>query len=212
MSIAESIQNALTTSEPVLLIAIVGALVFLETGVVVEFFLPGDSLLFAAGMVVATRQDASLVPLMIVVSVASFLGDQLGYQLGRRYGRTYVTSRGGVRMSQLLARSERFYARYGWTAIVLARFYPWLRSLVPPVAGISAMPRAAFVGSNLFGAALWSSGITGLGYLSISVPALAHGSRFVAGACIALTFAITVRNYLKVRAELLEARHGSNDR
>lgn len=207
MSIAESIQNALTTSEPVLLIAIVGALVFLETGVVVAFFLPGDSLLFAAGMVVATRQDASLVPLMIVVAIASFLGDQVGYHLGRRYGRTYVTSRGGERMAKLLSRSERFYERFGWTAIVLARFYPWLRSLVPPVAGMSAMSRPTFVSANLAGAALWGTGITGLGYLSISVPALAHGSRLVAGACIALTIVIALRNYGKVRAELRVARH-----
>ena len=196
---AESIHAALTSAGPLWLLTIVGGLVFIETGIVVAFFLPGDSLLFAAGMVVAVRQDVPLILLIIVVGIAAVAGDQAGYRIGRRYGRTYVTSRGGTRMTNMLERSELFYARYGWWAIVLARFYPWLRSLVPPVAGMSAMPMAAFVSANLVGAVIWGSGITALGYYSVSLPVLANSSRGIAGVCVALTVFITVRNYRNAR-------------
>lgn len=196
---AESIRVALTSAGPLWLLFVVGALVFLETGVVVAFFLPGDSLLFAAGMVVAVRQDVPLVLLIGIVCVASVIGDQMGYRIGRRFGRTYLLARGGPRIASMLARSERFYARYGWTAIVLARFYPWLRGLVPPVAGMSDMSLPVFASANVVGAVIWGSGITALGYYSVSMPILAGSSRAVASVCVAITVIISVRNYVRAR-------------
>jgi membrane-associated protein len=196
---AESIRAALTSAGPLWLLIVVGALVFLETGVVVAFFLPGDSLLFAAGMVVAVRQDVPLVLLIGIVCIASVVGDQVGYRIGRRYGRTYVLARGGPRIASMLGRSERFYARYGWTAIVLARFYPWLRGLVPPVAGMSDMSLPVFASANVVGAVIWGSGITALGYFSVSMPILAGSSRAVASVCVAITVIISVRNYVRAR-------------
>ncbi|MSY99297.1 MAG: DedA family protein [Actinobacteria bacterium] len=184
---------------PFLIYILLGALVFIETGILIAFFIPGDSILFAAGFVAATRHDTNIVILILIIVLAAFMGDQVGFVLGRKYGRNYLGKSERPRIQKMIKRSEDFYEKYGWTAVVLARFYPWIRTFIPPIAGLGKMNYYKFLSANIFGALLWGAGITTLGFYAASIPALDGSSRQIAGFFIFLTIAITIKNYLKSR-------------
>lgn len=195
------INDALSATAPFLLYLTLFSVVFLETGVLVAFFLPGDSVLFAAGLLAATRSDTNIVILVTVIFLAAFLGDQIGYVLGRKYGRSYLERRSSPRIIAMVARAENFYEKYGWSAVILARFYPWIRTFMPPIAGIGTMNYYRFLAANALGAALWGSGMTLLGFYAASIPALKGSSHYIAMFCIALTIAITLKNYIRTRRD-----------
>ncbi len=199
MTISDWVQQYLGSATPFLIYVLLGALVFIETGILIAFFIPGDSILFAAGFVAATREDTNIVILVAIIVIAAFMGDQVGFVLGRKYGRNYLNRSEHPRIQKMIKRSEDFYEKYGWTAVVLARFYPWIRTFMPPIAGLGKMNYYKFLSANLFGAVLWGAGITTLGFYAASIPALDGSSRQIAGFFIALTIAITVKNYIKAR-------------
>ena len=178
-----------------------GAIIFIETGILIAFFLPGDSILFAAGLVAATRDDTSIVLLIAVIFMGAFIGDQVGYVLGRKYGRAYLQKHSSPRIEKMVARAEDFYAKYGWSAVILARFYPWIRTFMPPIAGIGKMNYYKFLAANALGALLWGCGITLLGYYAASIPVLKDSSRGIALFFIVLTIAITVKNYRRAKRD-----------
>ncbi len=201
MSIADWVEQYLGASTPFFIYAILGAIVFVETGILIAFFLPGDSILFAAGLVAATRDDTNIVLLIFVIFMAAFIGDQVGYVLGRKYGRAYLERRSSERIAKMVARAEDFYAKYGWSAVILARFYPWIRTFMPPIAGIGKMNYYKFLAANALGALLWGCGITLLGYYAASIPVLKDSSRGIALFFIVLTIAITIKNYLRSKRD-----------
>jgi membrane-associated protein len=132
----------------------------------IGFFLPGDSLLFSAGLVASARNDINIVILISVIFLAAFIGDQVGYVIGRKLGRPYLERKNSPKMHKMLARSERFYERYGWWSVVIARYIPWVRTFVPPIAGTARMNYYKFLSANVLGAFLWGVGITLAGYYS----------------------------------------------
>jgi len=201
LSIADWVEQYLGASTPFFIYAILGAIVFVETGILIAFFLPGDSILFAAGLVAATRDDTNIVLLIFVIFMAAFIGDQVGYVLGRKYGRAYLERRSSERIAKMVARAEDFYAKYGWSAVILARFYPWIRTFMPPIAGIGKMNYYKFLAANALGALLWGCGITLLGYYAASIPVLKDSSRGIALFFIVLTIAITIKNYLRSKRD-----------
>ena len=201
MSIADWVQQYLDTSTPFFIYLALGAIVFIETGILIAFFLPGDSILFAAGLVAATRDDTNIIFLVTVIFVAAFLGDQVGYVLGRKYGRTYLERHSSPRIERMIARAEKFYEKYGWSAVILARFYPWIRTFMPPIAGIGKMNYYKFLAANALGAFLWGVGITMLGFYAASIPALKDSSRAIAAFFIILTIALTIKNYLRSKRD-----------
>ncbi|GAA0518788.1 DedA family protein [Deinococcus depolymerans] len=140
------------------------AIVFAETGLLVGFFLPGDSLLLAAG-VLAANGDLNLGGVMGAVIVGAFLGCVVGYAIGQRFGRG-VFSRQDSRFfkPEYITRAELFFQKYGWLAVVLARFVPVVRTLVPTMAGVSRMPLGPFNLYNILGAVLWGVSVPALGY------------------------------------------------
>ncbi len=166
--LAASFSHQLSPLTPFLFYLIVSGLVFIETGLLVGFFLPGDSLLFSAGLVAAARHDTNIAILLVAVLFGSFLGDQVGYIIGRHIGRPYLERRESL--SKFVARSENFYSRYGWWSVVIARFFPWIRTFVPPIAGASQMNYYKFLSANSLGALLWGTGITLAGFYSGSIP------------------------------------------
>lgn len=165
--LAASFSTQLTPLAPFLFYAIAGVVIFVETGLLVGFFFPGDSLLFSAGLVAASRSNINVVILVAVVFVAAFIGDQIGYIFGRHYGRPYLQKR--PKLAKLITRSEDFYGTYGWWSVVIARYIPWVRTFVPPIAGISSMNYYRFLSANALGALLWGTGITLAGYYSGSI-------------------------------------------
>ncbi len=143
------------------------AVVFAESGLLVGFFLPGDSLLFLAGALVASGVIGLPIWLLgLGVYVAAVLGDQVGYSIGRRLGPRLFSREDSRLFSQANAdRARRFFDSHGSGAVVLARFVPVVRTFVPAVAGVAHMPRRVFTTYNLLGAAVWSAMIVTAGYL-----------------------------------------------
>lgn len=201
MSIADWLEQALNASAPFLVYVGFGLIIFIETGILLAFFLPGDSILFAAGLIAGSRDDINIVFLIFVIFLGAFIGDQVGYVLGRKYGRAYLERRDSPKIKKMIARSEDFYAKYGWSAVILARFYPWIRTFMPPIAGLGKMNYYKFLAANALGALIWGVGITLLGYYAASIPALKDSSRLVALFFIVLTIAITIRNYRRARRD-----------
>ena len=201
MSISDWVGNLLDSSTPFFIYLALFLIVFIETGVLIAFFLPGDSILFAAGLVAATRTDTNIAILVFLIFLAAFLGDQVGYVLGRKYGRAYLQRHSTPRIDRMIRRSEDFYDKYGWSAVILARFYPWIRTFMPPIAGLGKMNYYKFLSANALGAALWGVGITILGFYAASIPALKDSSRYIAAFFITLTILLTLKNYWAARRE-----------
>jgi len=173
-SITEDIVGWFDVVGPFLFYAAVFGLVFAGTGLFVGAFIPfitGDSLVFAAGLVSAANADSVNIYVMVIgVGIAAWLGDQVGYALGRHYGRPYLDKRQGKWIKTAITKSEIYYERYGWWSIVVARFVPWGRVIIPALAGISQMNYYKFFSANLVGATLWGSGLTLAGYFTYSIP------------------------------------------
>ena len=134
-------------------------------------FITGDSLVFAAGLIAAANQDSVNIFVMAIgVGISAWLGDQVGYTLGRHFGRPYLDKRKGNWLKKAITRSEQFYDRYGWWSVVLARFVPWGRVIIPALAGIGKMNYYQFFTANFVGALLWGSGLTISGFFAYSIP------------------------------------------
>jgi membrane-associated protein len=136
---------------PFLFYVIVWGLVFVGTGFFVGAFVPfitGDSLLFAAGLIAASSSNINVAILVGGVFIAAFLGDQVGFIIGRHYGRPYLDKRGGRKTQLMIRKTENFYLKYGWWAVVVARFMPWARVIIPVVAGVGRMNYYKFLTSN----------------------------------------------------------------
>ena len=167
---AASFDTQLSPIAPFIFYVVLGLIIFVETGLLLGFFLPGDSILFSAGLVAAARDDINIVILISVIFLAAFIGDQVGFVIGRKLGRPYLEKSKSPRMQRMLVKSERFYERYGWWSVVIARYIPWVRTFVPPIAGTVKMNYYKFLSANVLGAFLWGVGITLAGFYSGSIP------------------------------------------
>ena len=150
--------------------ALLFLIVFVETGLVVMPFLPGDSLLFIVGTLCATgHMDLALA--MGVLFVAAVLGDQTNYSIGRFIGpKVFQWEDSRFFNKKAFDKAHAFYERYGGITIVLARFMPFIRTFVPFVAGVAAMGRSKFTAYNVGGALLWVLGICTAGYFFGNLP------------------------------------------
>ncbi len=150
--------------------ALLFLIIFVETGVVVMPFLPGDSLLFVVGAMCGVGLMS--LPLALgVLWVAAVLGDQCNYSVGRYLGhKVFQWEDSRFFNKKSFEQAHAFYEKYGGITIIAARFMPFLRTFVPFVAGVSEMSRGKFSAFNLIGAALWVGGITGVGYFFGNVP------------------------------------------
>ncbi len=192
---AASFDTQLSPVAPFLFYVVIGAIIFIETGLLVGFFLPGDSLLFSAGLVAAVRDDLNVVILISVVFLAAFIGDQVGYVIGRKVGRPYFNRAKSPIMKKMLVRSEIFYEKYGWWSVVIARYIPWVRTFVPPIAGTVKMNYYKFLSANILGAFLWGVGITLAGFYSGSIPWVKNISYGLAAFFIFGSFVSAFINY-----------------
>jgi membrane-associated protein len=195
LELAASFDEQFTALAPFIFYVIIGAIVFVETGLLFGFFLPGDSVLFSAGLVAAAKGDINIVILVTVILAAAFFGDQIGFVLGRVIGRPYLDRRKSPRVQRMIANSERFYEKTGWWAVVAARFFPWIRTFVPPIAGASKMNYYKFLSANALGAILWGAGITLAGYYAASIPLVKTFSYAIAAFFITASIVSAIVNY-----------------
>lgn len=145
-------------------------IVFCETGLVVTPFLPGDSLLFAAGAIAAT---GAFDPVMMggLIVLAAFLGDNTNYWLGRTIGPKVFASKDSKLFNRsYLEKTEAFYNTYGARAIIMARFLPIFRTFIPFVAGIGKMPYGRYMGFSFVASSLWVPGFIGAGFFFGNIP------------------------------------------
>ncbi len=145
-------------------LAIIGLIVFAESGLLVGLFLPGDTLLVTAGFF-AAHGDLPLFWVIAVIFVAAIIGDNVGYYIGQKTGPRIFKQREGLFFrKEYVGRAQAFYARYGGQTILLARFIPYIRTLAPIVAGIANMNRPKFIVYNILSALLWTIAFVLLGY------------------------------------------------
>lgn len=137
------------------------AIVFVESGVLFPV-LPGDSLLFTAGLL-HDRLGLHLLTLVSAVFVAAFVGAQIGYWLGARFGRRLFSEDARFLKTEYLVKAEHYFAEYGGRSLVIGRFIPFVRTFIPLAAGIARYPYPKFVAFNSLGALLWGVGVTYLG-------------------------------------------------
>ena len=180
MELAASFDAQLSSLAPFIFYIVVAGIVFIETGLLFGFFLPGDSILFSAGLVAAAHGNINIVILVTAIFLAAFFGDQVGFVIGRVVGRPYLDKKESPRMKRMIVKSEEFYEKYGWWAVVIARYFPWIRTFVPPIAGAAKMNYYKFLSANALGALLWGVGITLAGFYAATIPWVKSSSYAIA--------------------------------
>jgi membrane-associated protein len=175
------------------------AIVFCETGLVVTPFLPGDSLLFIAGSLVAVG-DLNVHVLVLLLFVAAVLGNLSNYAIGHFFGQRFFVDRNARFLNpEYLQKTHAFYEKWGPAAVIVARFAPFLRTYVPFVAGMGAMSRTAFVTYTVIGAAAWVGALVYLGYFFGNIPWIKANQGF-------LVIGIVLLSLLPVAIGIIKAR------
>jgi membrane-associated protein len=180
--------------------------IFLETGFVVTPFLPGDSLLFAAGTFAAVK-SLNLPWLIVVLSGAAVLGDTANYWIGHFVGpRVFSREKTRLFKKEYLERTHRFYEKYGAETIIIARFVPIIRTFAPFVAGIGRMSYWKFISYNVIGGVGWVTLITLGGYLFGNIPLVRRNFGLVIIAIIIVSTIPAAVEYLRHRRETRQTR------
>jgi len=190
-------------------ILVVTAIVFAESGLLVGFFLPGDSLLFSAGLVVALAGRPNLWVLILCCFLGAVAGDQVGYMIGARLGPA-LFKRPDSRLfkQENVTKTREFFDRHGPKALILARFVPIVRTFTPVLAGVAQMRYRTFVSFNVIGGAIWSAGATLLGYgLGRRFPELEN---YLTPILLVIVLLSVTPILLEIRKSRTEARVGSS--
>jgi Uncharacterized membrane-associated protein len=163
-------------------------IIFAETGLVVTPFLPGDSLLFAAGAIIAKPESELNVVLMcVLLIIAGILGDMANYHIGKYVGPRAFSGRYRLLKREYLEKTQQFYVKYGGKTIIYARFVPIIRTFAPFVAGVGTMSYGRFASYNVIGAILWVSSFLFLGYFFGGLPIIKDNFTYVIFAIILLS-------------------------
>lgn len=176
---------------------IIFLIIFVETGVVVMPFLPGDSLLFALGAI-AARGSLSIPLLFILILLGAFLGDNLNYFFGKKLGPKVFQNENSKWLSQKnLLKAQSFYDKYGVKTVIIARFVPIVRTFAPFVAGVGNMKYSKFISFSFLGALLWVSSFLGLGYFFGNLPSIQKNFKLVVVAIIIISLIPPVLEFIK---------------
>lgn len=170
-------------------LVVIGGIIFAESGLLVGFFLPGDTLLLSAG-VFAAQGKLPLALTLVVIAVAAIAGDNIGYVIGKTAGRRLFRKKDGlIFRHEYVMRAEGFYERYGSKTMLLAHFIPVIRTFAPIVAGVGRMNRLQFVIFDAIGDVAWAIIVTMLGYwFGSKIPNIDHYILPAVGAATVFTF------------------------
>ncbi len=178
-------------------------IVFAESGLLIGFFLPGDSLLFTTGLLIADGEylDQPLWLVCMLLVLAAIAGDQVGYLFGRKVGPSLFTRPNSrIFKQENVVKAHEFFEKYGPRSIILARFVPIVRTFCPIVAGVANMKYRTFLIYNIIGGILWACGVTVLGYFLGQVGIVRDNIEFILIAIVALSVIPIVIEVLRARA------------
>ena len=177
-------------------------IIFAETGLVVTPFLPGDSLLFAAGAIIAKPEtDLNIFLMWILLMVAGILGDMVNYHIGKYFGPKAFSGKYKFLKKEYLEKTEKFYEKYGGKTIIYARFVPIIRTFAPFVAGVGSMSYGKFASYNVIGAILWVTSFLFIGYFFGGLPVIKDNFTIV-------IFAIIFLSLLPPIIEVVKEKYG----
>lgn len=182
---------------------VLGLIIFAESGLLIGFFLPGDSLLFFAGFL-ASNAGGKLLPGLPATAAVAFgaavLGDQVGYLFGKQVGPSlFDRPQSRLFKPAHVVKAQAFFDKYGAKTIVLARFVPIVRTFAPIVAGVGKMKYRTFVMYNLLGGALWGLGVTSLGYFLGEIDFIKKNIEFAAIVIVGISVLPVVLEVIKHR-------------
>ena len=186
--------------------------IFAETGLVIFPILPGDSLLFVAGTVVAGSQGALDVHLLVALLIAAaILGDSVNYAIGRYLGpKVFERDSKWIRREHL-ARTQAFYDRYGAVTIIIGRFVPIVRTFAPVVAGVAGMHDRRFLAYNVIGGVLWITSLVYAGYLFGNIPWVKDNLTLIIVVIVVVSVLPMVATFVKERQRLSAARRSTGE-
>ena len=191
--------------------------IFAEKGLVVGFFLPGDSLIFLAGLICGTKPEllsTDITTLTLVMFLAAVAGSLFGYVFGRRVGPKLFERKDSILFKRkYLDITQSFYAKHGGKTLVLGRFLPIIRTFAPIIAGVIRVPAPTFMFFNVLGGALWISSLSLIGFfLGKQFPTIENYLGYIVLGFIGVTSTLLVRTYLKQRRELTAKKNqAAND-
>jgi membrane-associated protein len=185
-------------------------ILFAECGLLIGFFLPGDTLLFSAGLLLATHSFKNQPPLaepLVILPIAAILGNLLGYWIGFRAGPA-VFNRPNSRIfsPRYVERSEAFFAKWGAVSVMLARFVPVVRTVATVLAGVSRMRFSVYAVFSLIGAVLWADGVLLIGYGLGKLPFIQHHHKTVTSLIDPVIIAVVVLSLVPVLVHYLRGR------
>lgn len=194
---------SLIVTYPHIIYAILFVVIFLETGLVIAPFLPGDSLLFAAGSF-AAMGTLNIWILWLTLFIAAILGDTINYSIGSFIGPKAFRSNTGLLFNRNhLARTQLFYEKHGGKTIILARFIPFIRTFAPFVAGIGNMKYSTFFAYNAFGGLVWVSLFLWGGYVFGRIPIVKNNFSLVILGIVAISILPVIISWLKSKGNQL---------
>ncbi|MGN5955631.1 DedA family protein [Sphingobacterium lactis] len=177
-------------------------IIFAETGLVVTPFLPGDSLLFATGAIIAKPEtDLNVFVMWVLLMVAGILGDMVNYHIGKYFGPKAFSGKYKFLKKEYLEKTEKFYEKYGGKTIIYARFVPIIRTFAPFVAGVGSMSYGKFASYNVIGAILWVTSFLFIGYFFGGLPVIKDNFTIV-------IFAIIFLSLLPPIIEVIKEKYG----
>jgi membrane-associated protein len=183
-------------------VGVVALIIFIETGIVIMPFLPGDSLLFVSGAVAAIT-DVNVHVFALILIVAAVLGDSVNYTIGRRVGlKLFANKESRIFRQEYLLKTQAFYDKYGAFSIVMGRFVPIVRTFVPFLAGVARMPYPKFFFYNVTGGVFWICSLMYAGYFFGNLPWVkANLTLIVIGIVIASVMPIVIKYWQEKRLE-----------
>ncbi|MFI0978431.1 DedA family protein [Streptomyces sp. NPDC021093] len=179
------------------------AIVFAESGLLIGFFLPGDSLLFTAGLLVTTNKlDTPLWLLCLLIVLAAVIGDQVGYLFGRKVGPAlFRRPDSKIFKQENVQKAHEFFEKHGPKALILARFVPIVRTFTPIIVGVSKMNYRTFITYNIIGGVLWGAGVTLLGAALGNVEFVHKNIEYILIGIVLISVVPIVIEVLKARSQ-----------
>lgn len=177
--------------------AVIAILIVIEMGLVFGFFLPGDFLLLAAGILAGSYSDISWKHIALTVAGASFIGSELGFFIGKRFGYVLTRNNNPPSIQKALANIKKYLASSGWLTVLFGNFAPGLRAFIPIIAGQSGMNRLKYASANALGSIAWASALTFIGLNLASITAVQESPFVIVSGLFLISSGASIVHYLR---------------